>query len=121
MNREEVKHPLAVATERLLSPFGLDEAHLGRALSRLTGANIDDGDIYMQCARHESWALEDGIVKEAGFGVDQGAGVRAVSGDKTGFAYADEIALPVLLDASRAARPIARAGGGGLVQHSLDL
>ncbi len=107
---------LTIAKEKLLSPFGLEEAHLGEALSQLMGPSIDDGDVFMQYARHESWAIEDGLVKEAGFGIDQGVGVRAVSGEKTGFAYSDEIALPALLDASRAARRIARAGDSGQVR-----
>ena len=107
---------LTIAREKLLSPFGLEEAHLDEVLSRLMGPSVDDGDVFMQCSRRESWMLEDGIVKEAGFSIDQGVGVRAVSGEKTGFAYSDEIALPALLDASRAARAIARAGGSGRVQ-----
>ena len=107
---------LTIAREKLLGRFGLDEGHLGEVLSQLLGPGIDDGDVYMQCARHESWALEDGIVKEAGFGIDQGVGVRAVSGEKTGFAYSDDIALPALIDAGRAARRIARAGQGGSVR-----
>lgn len=104
---------LTIAKRKLLSPFGLDENHLSEALSQLMGPSIADGDVFMQCTRHESWALEDGLVKEAGFGVDQGVGVRAVSGEKAGFAHSDEITLPALLEASRAARCIARSGGGG--------
>ncbi len=107
---------LAIAREKLLSPFGLDEVHLSEVLSQLMGPNIDDGDVFMQYTRHESWALEDGLVKEGGFGIDQGVGVRAISGEKTGFAYSDEIALPALLDASRAARRIAHSGSGKQVQ-----
>lgn len=103
---------LTIAKRKLLSPFGLDEMHLGEALSQLMGPSIDDGDVFMQCSRHETWALEDGLVKEAGFGVDQGVGVRAVSGEKAGFAHSDEITLPALLEASRAARCIARSGHG---------
>ena len=107
---------LAIAREKLLSPFGLDEGHLGEALSQLLGAGIDDGDVYMQHTRHESWTLEDGLLKDAGFGVDQGIGVRAVSGDKSGFAYSDEITLPALLDAGRTARCIAKVGDNKQVQ-----
>ena len=107
---------LTIAKEKLLSPFDLDEMHLSKVLSQLMGPSVDDGDVFMQCSRHESWSLEDGLVKEAGFGVDQGVGVRAISGEKTGFAYSDEIALPALLDASRAARCIVHAGHGGLVK-----
>ena len=107
---------LAIAREKLLSPCGLDEGHLNEALSQLLGAGIDDADVYMQHNRHESWTLEDGLLKDAGFGVDQGVGVRAVSGDKSGFAYSDEITLPALLDAGRAARCIARVGENKQVQ-----
>ena len=117
---------LTIAKEKLLSPFGLDEMHLSKVLSQLMVPSVDDGDVFMQHTRHESWSLEDGIVKEAGFSIDQGVGVRAVSGEKTGFAYSDEIALPALLNASQAARCIARSGHGGQVQawrggHEHDL
>ena len=107
---------LAIAKKKLLSPFGLDEGHLNDALSQLIGPGIDDGDIYMQYTRHESWALEDRSLKSVEFSTNQGAGVRAVSGEKAGFAYSDEITLPALMDAGRTARCIARAGHSGQVQ-----
>ena len=62
-------------------------------------------------SREESWSLEDGIVKEGAHSIEQGVGVRAISGEKTGFAYTDEVLLPALLEASDAARAIARSGG----------
>ena len=62
-------------------------------------------------SREESWSLEDGIVKDGSHSIEQGVGVRAISGEKTGFAYTDEVLLPALLEASDAARAIARSGG----------
>ena len=107
---------MEIAKQKLLAPGHLDDAHLSQALSALSGSNIDDGDLYFQCTKHESWTLENGLVKDAGFGIEQGVGVRAISGEKTGFAYSDEIILPALFDASKAARGIVRTGGSGQVQ-----
>jgi Predicted Zn-dependent proteases and their inactivated homologs len=78
--------------------------------------DIDAADLYFEYSHAESWALEDGIVKEGAYSIDQGAGVRAVSGEKTGFAYSDEILLPALTGAADAARAIARSGGEGKLQ-----
>ena len=72
--------------------------------------------MYFQLRRAESWALEDGQVKNASHAIQQGVGVRAVSGEKTGFAYSDEIVLPALLEAATAARAIACHGGDGQLQ-----
>ena len=72
---------------------------------------VDYADLYFQLSREESWSLEDGIVKEGSHSIEQGVGVRAISGEKTGFAYTDEVLLPALLEASDAARAIARSGG----------
>ncbi len=77
---------------------------------------LDLADMYFQATRFESWSLEDGIVKEGSFNIDQGVGVRAVSGEKTGFAYSDEIGLPALTQSARAARAIARGGRSGKIQ-----
>jgi TldD protein len=79
----------------------------------LLGAGVDTADIYLQATRYESWGLEDGIVKEGTHSIDRGAGIRAVSGEKTGFAYSDDIALSALLEAARSARAIARRGDEG--------
>ena len=102
---------LDLARRQLLSPAGLGEDDLHRALSCLLGHAVDYGDLYFQARRAESWGLEDGQVKSAGHAIQQGVGVRAVSGDKTGFAYSDEMALPALLEAATAARAIASHGG----------
>ena len=103
--------PLQTARTTLLEPAGIGEAEIDRVLGRLMSRQIDYADLYFQYSRHESWALEEGTVKSGSYGIEQGAGVRAVSGDKTGFAYSDELILPALSDAANAARAIARAPG----------
>jgi TldD protein len=103
---------LTLARQALLLPASLDEAALTRVFGELRAHRVDDADLYFQYSRHESWSLEEGQVKSGSFNVEQGVGVRAVSGEKTGFAYSDEIQLPALTDAARAARAIARAGAG---------
>ena len=107
---------LDMARERLLAPAGIDETDLDRVFGQLLGHAVDSGDLYFQSTRFESWVLEDGIVKEGSHSIEQGAGVRAISGDKTGFAYSDEIVMPALLQASTAARAIARHGNAGKLQ-----
>ncbi len=106
---------LALAEQRLLTPGGLASGDLDRVFSRLMGPSIDAADLYFQHSRSESWVLEDGIVKEGNHSIEQGVGVRAMSGEKTGFAYSDEIILPELLTAAQSARAIAQSGreGGG--------
>jgi TldD protein len=104
---------LDIARARLLIPAGLDENDLNPVFDRLLGRAVDGGDLYFQSTRYESWVLEDGIVKEGSHSIEQGAGVRAIAGDKTGFAYSDEIAMPALLQASNAARAIASHGDSG--------
>jgi len=105
-----------VARRTLLEPAGMDDNDIQRLLDTVMSRSVDAADIYFQYSRHESWTLEDGIVKDGGHGVDQGAGIRAVSGEKTGFAYSDEIVLPALGKAADAARSIARQGREGAVQ-----
>ena len=104
--------PIAQATSRLLTPGGLATGDLERVFAQLMGPSIDAADLYFQHSRNESWMLEEGIVKDGSHSIEQGVGVRAISGEKTGFAYSDEIVLPQLLDASRAARAIAQDGNG---------
>src|SRR5690349_9778457 len=104
------------AEQRLLRPGGLSANDLERVFARLTGPGIDAADLYFQHSRSESWVLEDGIVKEGNHSIEQGVGVRALSGEKTGFAYSDEIVLPQLTDAARAARAVAKAGANGVNQ-----
>ncbi len=107
---------LDIARQRLLAPAGIDENDLNKVFGSLLGHAVDSGDLYFQSTRYESWVLEDGIVKEGTHSIEQGAGVRAVSGDKTGFAYSDEIMMPALLQASGAARAIAKQGSEGKLQ-----
>ena len=95
---------------RTLEPVGLDENHLNTTLSSMMCGGVDYADLYFQVSRQESWTVEDGIIREGSFSLDQGVGVRAVSGEKTGFAYSDELMLPALQQAATAARAIARAG-----------
>jgi TldD protein len=108
--------PLALARNAILTPGGLDEARLDQVLGLVMGHAVDSADLYFQLAREESWALEDGIVKEGNASIEQGVGVRAIAGEKTGFAYSDEIILPALEEASRAARAIARQGSSNSLQ-----
>jgi len=108
--------PLRTAREGLLLPGGLDDGRIEQAMGLVLGSAIDAADLYFQLSREESWALEDGIVKEGSASIEQGVGVRAMAGEKTGFAYSDEIVLPALEEAARAARAIATAGASGAVQ-----
>ena len=101
------------ARRALWDPGEIGEQDVTGLLGRLSARDIDTGELFFQLARHEGWALEDGTVKSGAYSVDRGVGVRAVSGEKTGFAYADAIALPALRDATEAARSIARTGYGG--------
>src|SRR5678816_4423690 len=96
--------PLAIARDLILRPSGLDDSRLDRALGEVMSSSVDSADLYFQLSREESWALEDGIVKEGSASIEQGVGVRALAGEKTGFAYSDEIVLPALTEATQAAR-----------------
>ncbi|OLU19566.1 metalloprotease TldD [Pseudomonas sp. PA1(2017)] len=107
---------LSTVSEQLLSPGGLTLEHLPGVLGELAGPGIDAADLYFQTQVSETWVLEDGIVKEGSFNLDQGVGVRAQSGEKTGFAYSNAITPEALSQAARAARSIARAGQQGRVQ-----
>ncbi|MCW2294240.1 TldD protein [Pseudomonas sp. BIGb0408] len=107
---------LLTVSEQMLSPGGLTLEHLPGVLGELAGPGIDAADLYFQTQVSETWVLEDGIVKEGSFNLDQGVGVRAQSGEKTGFAYSNAITPDALSQAARAARSIARAGQQGRVQ-----
>jgi TldD protein len=108
--------PLDTARGALLVPAGLDEDRVANVLGEVMGHAVDYSDVYFQATREESWSLEDGIVKDGAHSIDQGVGVRALAGEKTGFAYSDEVVLPALLEAAHAARAIARSGAGQSVQ-----
>src|SRR5690242_3429807 len=110
ISREPTIERLAIARALLLEPFGLDESRLAAALAEIASHRVDDADLYFQYTRSEGWSLEEGIVKSGSFGIDQGVGVRAVAGEKTAFAYSDDISQAALLDAARTVRTIAAAG-----------
>ena len=113
ISREPTIARLATASELLLTPFGLNEATLSRVLGLIAGHQVDDADLYFQYTRAEGWSLEEGIVKTGSFSIDQGVGVRAVSGEKTAFAYSDDISIASLEDAAQAVRAISSSRRGG--------
>jgi len=107
---------LQLAESRLLAPAGLEARHLDQVFARLMSPGIDYADLYFQHSRQESWMMEDGIVREGSHSIEQGVGLRAISGEKTGFAYSDALQLPALLEAAGAARAIARSGADSAAQ-----
>jgi TldD protein len=108
----EQKDFFAIADRCLLSPYEIDTSGLQRVLGQMLTHNIDYADLYFQYSRSEGWMLEEGIVKSGSFNIEQGVGVRAISGEKTGFAYSDDISMPALMSAAQATRAIAGQGGG---------
>ncbi|MBP7574896.1 MAG: metalloprotease TldD [Rhodoferax sp.] len=116
ISREPTIERLAIARALLLTPFGLDESHLTRALAEIKAHQVDEADLYFQYTRSEGWSLEEGIVKTGSFSIDQGVGVRAVSGEKTAFAYSDDISEASLLDAARTVRAISVASKSAKVK-----
>ncbi len=103
---------LATARLHLLEPAGLTDRHLLNAMATVFEHQVDYADLYFQFTRNEGWSLEEGIVKSGSYSIEQGVGVRAVSGEKTAFSYSDEITEQALDSAARATRTIARSGGG---------
>ncbi len=116
ISREPTIERLGLAKSLLLTPFGLDESHLTRALAEIKAYKVDEADLYFQYTRSEGWSLEEGIVKTGSFSIDQGVGVRAVSGEKTAFAYSDDISEASLLDAARTVRAISAASKSAKVK-----
>jgi TldD protein len=106
----------ATADSTLLAPYGLDPSGLSQVFGDILSHRIDYADLYFQYSRSESWSLEEGIVKSGSFNIEQGVGVRAVSGEKTAFAYSDDISLPALQSAAAATRAIAQQGGSASTQ-----
>jgi TldD protein len=102
-----------LARQTLLAPTGLDIDQLAVLLGDVSGTGVDYADLYFQHSEHESWALENGIVREASYNLEHGVGARVVSGDKSGFAYSDDLSLPSLREATRAAGAIVRQGVAG--------
>ena len=101
---------LVQAQKTLLTPYGLDVADLTRVFGKIMKHDVDYADLYFQYSRSEAWSLEEGIVKSGSFNIDEGVGVRALSGEKTAFAYSDDISTVALGDAATAVRAIAAAG-----------
>lgn len=106
----------STVSNHLLTAHDLDEQDLFSVLTQLADRHIDYGDLYFQSSFHEAWVLEDKIIKNGSYNIDQGVGIRAVSGEKTGFAYADQISLTALQQSASAARSIVREQGNGKVQ-----
>jgi TldD protein len=109
-------HPetlFATADSMLLAPHDLDGRRLQSVFGHIMAHRVDHADLYFQYSRSESWSLEEGIVKSGSFNIDQGVGVRAVSGEKTAFAYSDDISFDALTNAAQATRAIARSGSAG--------
>ncbi|HID7486095.1 TPA: metalloprotease TldD [Morganella morganii] len=106
----------STVSNHLLTAHDLDEQDLFSVLTQLADRHIDYGDLYFQSSFHEAWVLEDKIIKNGSYNIDQGVGIRAVSGEKTGFAYADQISLTALQQSASAARSIVREQGNGQVQ-----
>ncbi|WP_223293788.1 metalloprotease TldD [Sideroxydans lithotrophicus] len=108
---------MQLAQRALLTEHGLEPRNLEQVFGKMLAHRVDYADLYFQYSRAESWALEEGIVKSGSFNIDQGVGVRAVSGEKTAFAYSDDITLHALEDAALATRAIARQGGKQTAAH----
>ncbi|MEN9493105.1 MAG: hypothetical protein RJA63_3554, partial [Pseudomonadota bacterium] len=115
MTRQTAPNLLNTAHEVLLQPYALTTEALDRALSHILAHDVDYADLYFQYQRAESWSLEEGIVKAGSFNIEQGVGVRAVAGEKTAFAYSDDINERSLLEAAATVRSIARQGQAGSV------
>src|SRR5882724_801822 len=107
---------LSTAQSFLLTPHDLGAGKLDRVIGSLLSHRLDYADLYFQYSRSEGWSLEEGIVKSGSFNIDQGVGVRAVAGEKTAFAYSDDISLTALTAAAQATRAIARQGAEGKTQ-----
>ncbi len=107
---------IQLARAALLEPFELTDASIATILSHIQHGSVDDADLYFQVSRSEGWSLEEGIVKTGSFSIDQGVGVRAVSGERTAFAYSDDISLASLMDAASTVRSIGAQGASGRIK-----
>ena len=111
-----VSSTLSLAKASILEPANLLEHDIDQVMGCLLGAQVDAADIYFQSSRYESWVLEDGLIKQGTHNSEQGAGVRAIAGEKTGFAYSDQLMLPALLEAANNVKAITRQGQQRQVQ-----
>ena len=107
------------AESLILKPVGLSINDIDNVMGSLLSTNIDQADIYFQSSRSESWVLEDGIVKDGNYNIEQGVGLRAVSGEKTGFAYSEELTLPNMLAAANSVKAIASGGRSGILKATM--
>jgi TldD protein len=110
---------LDIAKATLLSPFGMDELATQHIFGTIMAHRADDADLFFQYNRSEGWTLEEGQVKSGSYSIDQGVGVRVVSGEKTAFAYADDINPEALEAAAKVTRAIAADGGNGKPGHAV--
>src|SRR5512134_602593 len=104
---------LDIAKATLLTPFGVDEVATQKVFGTILAHKADDADLFFQYNRSEGWTLEEGEVKSGSFSIDQGVGVRVLAGEKTAFAYADDINPEALEAAAKVTRAIAAHGGEG--------
>lgn len=107
-------------SSQILQPTGLDIECLDKFLGGLYGNNIDAGDLYFQTSQQESWVMDDGIIREGSFNIEKGVGVRAISGEKTGFAYCDDLQSNAITQAVKNARAIAKQGQSGGTQIAVN-
>lgn len=101
---------LELVKQSILQPTNLLINDINRVMDSLLSVRVDVADIYFQCSRYESWLLEDGIIKEGNHTIEQGVGIRAVAGEKTGFSYSEKLELPALLVAANNAKAMVRQG-----------
>ncbi len=109
------------ARETCLGDTDLDVPTCESMISGLMAPKVDAGELFFQRQRRLSWSLEDGKIKEGAFGASGGVGVRAMSGEKTGFAYVDDISRDALTPAITAARAIVKSGASSESQHLPEL
>jgi len=110
---------LDIAKATLLTPFGMDELDTRRVFGTILAHRADDADLFFQYSRSEGWTLEEGEVRNGTFSIDQGVGVRVVSGEKTAFAYSDDLQPAALDAAARVTRAIAAQGGSATPGQAL--
>ncbi len=101
---------LQTVDQVVLQPAELSLDKISQTLDSLHTHTIDAGDLYFQVSQQESWVMDDGIIREGSFNIENGVGIRAISGEKTGFAYSDDLQLSALTAATRNASAIARLG-----------
>src|SRR3954466_8065450 len=111
----DVAAAFTTAQATLLAPYSLDENALQQVFGQILSHKVDYADLYFQYSRSEGWSLEEGIVKSGSFNIDQGVGVRAIAGEKTAFAYSDEISFAALNDAAVTTRALGKAGKSGRI------